>query len=61
MTNTYPRSGITHMADGTDITWNIPGPGEYSFMIFSPKAKELLKGVEIKGVGFKDSRTRRNK
>lgn len=61
MTETYPQSGIIHMANGTDIHWIRQGPGESSSMTFTPEAKEALSRVEIKGVRFKDSSTPRNK
>lgn len=61
MTETYPQSGIIHMANGTDIHWLSKGPGDHSSMIFTPEAKEALSRVEIKGVNFKDSSTRRKK
>lgn len=61
MTETYPQSGITRMANGTDIHWLSKGPGDHSSMIFTPEAKEALSRVEIKGVNFKDSSSRRKK
>lgn len=53
--NDYPRSGFFRTSDGTHVSYTVHGKGEFSAMMFSPKAREALKSVEIKGVRFKDS------
>lgn len=52
---------MVNLPGGTKISYRSEGNGEFSAMVFSPEAQAALKDVEIKGVSFKDSSSRKKR